>query len=101
MCSSVRRHQLLDPYCSRVPRSVKRRSLSMLPDATVPDTEPDTEDRAFVEQVCGGFVWPVRKVLYVLQFPSQSRLCFLGTLRYRTVFSCSHCEQHIYHLSCM
>jgi hypothetical protein len=36
-----------------VPHSVKRRSLSVLPDAVVPDCEPETDDGAFAEQVCG------------------------------------------------
>lgn len=51
MCSSVRRHTLSGRYYSKVPRSVKRRSLTVLPDAVVPDCGPEPEDCAFAEQV--------------------------------------------------
>jgi hypothetical protein len=59
MCSSAQRHHLSDRYYARVPRSVKRRSLSVLPDAVVPDIESETDGRAFAEQVGDTYCMPL------------------------------------------
>jgi hypothetical protein len=50
-CSSVRRHTLSGRCNSGVPRSVKRRSLTVLPDAALPEFGPEAEDCAFADQV--------------------------------------------------
>jgi hypothetical protein len=49
--SLVRRHTMAGRCDARAPRSIKRRSLTVLPDADMPGCGLDMEDAAFAEQV--------------------------------------------------
>jgi hypothetical protein len=56
-CSSVRRHTMAGQCGSGVPRSIKRRSLTVLPDAAVLEFGLEAEDPAFADQVGEVTTW--------------------------------------------